>query len=172
MYIYICRGLSFKAAIMPRALCPWGLITASCDRWAVNFNTLRPRQNGRRFADDIFKCIFLKENVWISLNISLKYIPKVPFNNIPTSVQIMAWCRPGDKPLSEPMMVNLLTHICVTRPQWVNRVSPERTGQTVCYLTNETLWVVVFNKSVFSHGILCWYYIVVHTLVLPMRVCF
>ena len=31
----------------------------------------------------------------------------------------MAWCRPGDKPLSESMMVSLLTHICVTRPQWV-----------------------------------------------------
>ena len=31
----------------------------------------------------------------------------------------MAWRRPGDKPLSEPMMVNLPTHICVTRPQWV-----------------------------------------------------
>ena len=34
--------------------------------------------------------------------------------------QIMAWRRPGDKPLSEPMMVSLLTHICVTWPQWVN----------------------------------------------------
>ena len=32
----------------------------------------------------------------------------------------MAWCRPGDKPLSEPMMVTLPTHICVARPQWVN----------------------------------------------------
>ena len=32
----------------------------------------------------------------------------------------MAWRRPGDKPLSEPMMVRLPTHICVTRPQWVN----------------------------------------------------
>ena len=31
----------------------------------------------------------------------------------------MAWCRPGDKPLSEPMMFNLLTHRCVTRPQWI-----------------------------------------------------
>ena len=85
------------------------------------FNTLRPRQNRRRFTDDIFKCIFLNENVWISLNISLKYIPKVPFNNILTLVQIMAWRRPGDKPLSEPMMVNLLTHIWVTRPQWGKR---------------------------------------------------
>ena len=32
----------------------------------------------------------------------------------------MAWRRPGDKPLSESMMVRLPTHICVTRPQWVN----------------------------------------------------
>ena len=41
-------------------------------------------------------------------------------NNNPALFQIMAWRHPGDKPLSEPMMVNLLTHICVTRPQWVN----------------------------------------------------
>ena len=27
------------------------------------FNILRPRENGRHFADDIFKCIFLNENV-------------------------------------------------------------------------------------------------------------
>ena len=31
----------------------------------------------------------------------------------------MAWHRPGDKPLSQPMTVCLLSHICVTRPQWV-----------------------------------------------------
>ena len=82
-------------------------------------NTLRPRQNGRHFADDIIKCIFLNENVWISIRISLKFVHRGPINNIPSLVQIMAWRRPGDKPLSEPMMVNLLTHICVTRPQWV-----------------------------------------------------
>ena len=85
------------------------------------FNTLRPRQNGRHFADDIFKCIFLKENVWIPIKISLKFDPKGPINNIPALVQIMAWRRPGDKPLYEPTMVSLLTHICYTRPQWVNR---------------------------------------------------
>ena len=38
------------------------------------FNTLRPRQNGRHFPDDIFKSIFLNENVWISIKISLKFI--------------------------------------------------------------------------------------------------
>ena len=71
------------------------------------FNTLRPRQNGRHFADDIFKCIFLNENVWISIKISLKFVPKGPINNIPALVQIMAWRRTGDKPLSEPMMTQL-----------------------------------------------------------------
>ena len=86
-------------------------------------NTLRPRQNGRHFPDDIFKWIFLRENVWISINISLKFVPRGPINNIPTSVQVMAWRRPGDKPLSEPMMVRLPMHICVTRPQWVNNLN-------------------------------------------------
>ena len=85
-----------------------------------HINTLRPIQNGRHFTDDIFKYIFLNENVWILINISLKSIRKCPINNIPALVQIMAWHRPGDKPLSEQMMVSLLTHICVTRPQWVN----------------------------------------------------
>ena len=28
-----------------------------------SFNTLRPRQDGRRFPDDIFKSIFVNENV-------------------------------------------------------------------------------------------------------------
>ena len=82
-------------------------------------NLLRPSQNGRHFADDIFKCIFLDENVWIRIKISLKFITKGPINNIPALVQIMAWRRPGDKPLSEPMMASLQTHICVVRPQWV-----------------------------------------------------
>ena len=82
-------------------------------------NSLRPRRNGRYNADDIFKCIFLKENVWNLTKIPLMFVPKGPINNIPALVQIMAWRRPGDKPLSEPMMVSLLSHICVTRPQWV-----------------------------------------------------
>ena len=78
-------------------------------------NTLRPRRNGRHFADDMFKCIF--ENVWIPIKISLIFVPKGPINNIPALVQIMAWRRPGYKPLSESVMVSLPTHLCVTRPQ-------------------------------------------------------
>ena len=86
----------------------------------LGINTLRPRQNGRHFPDDIFKWIFVNENAWISLKIPLKVVPRFRINNIPPLVQIMAWRRLGDKPLSEPIMVSLLTHICVTRPQWVN----------------------------------------------------
>ena len=87
--------------------------------WPQCVNTLRPRRNEQHFADDIFKRIFFTKNVWISIKISLKFVPKGPINNIPGLVQIMAWRRSGDKPLSEPMMVSLPTHICVTRPQWV-----------------------------------------------------
>ena len=86
----------------------------------VVLNTLRPGQNGRYFPDDIFKCIFLNENVWIPIKISLKFVPKSAINNILALVQRMAWRRSGDKPLSEPMVVSLLTHLCVTRPQWVD----------------------------------------------------
>ena len=79
-----------------------------------------PRQNGRHFPDDILKCIFPNENIWISIKTSPKFVPGGPINIIPSLVQIMTWRRPGDKPLSEPMTVKLSTHICVTRPQWVN----------------------------------------------------
>ena len=75
-------------------------------------------------ADNIFKCIFLNENVWILLKISLWFVPKIPIDNIPALVQIMAWRHSGNKPLLEPMMVSLLTHICITRPQWVNPLWP------------------------------------------------
>ena len=82
--------------------------------------TFRPRWNGQHFTDNIFKCIFLNRNVWISIKISLKFVPEGPIKNIPALVQIMAWRRPGDMPLSETMRVSLPTHMCVTRPQWVN----------------------------------------------------
>ena len=49
----------------------------------TTLNTLRPRQNGRHFEDDIFKCIFLNENVWISIDIPLKFVPKGPIDHIP-----------------------------------------------------------------------------------------
>ena len=104
------------------------------------FNTLRLRQNGRHFPDDIFKCIFFNENIWISIKTSLKFVPEGPINNIPSLVQIMAWRRQGDKPLSEPMTFRLLTHICFIWPQCVKPIAfmsleTLKDGITVFYLT-------------------------------------
>ena len=68
------------------------------------YNTLKPRQSGRHFPDGICKLIFFNENMWLSVKISLRFVPRGPINNIPALVQIMAWRRSGDKPLSEPKM--------------------------------------------------------------------
>ena len=114
-------------------------------------NTLRPRQNGRHFADDTFNRIFVNENARVSIKFSLKFVPKGPMNNIPALVQIMAWRRPGDKPLSGPVMVSLLTHICVTRPQWVkgdlNRFSFTR----ICaHLISLILYYILYCSNMYE----------------------
>ena len=88
----------------------WVIMSVS----SAGINTLRPGQDGRHFADAIFTCIFINKNCCILIKFSLKYVRKDPVDNNPALVQIMAWRRSGDKPLSE-----LPTHICVTRPQWV-----------------------------------------------------
>ena len=123
----------------------WNKLTD--DHWSclftVHLNTLRPR---RHFADDIFVCIFLNENTWIPI-ISLKFVPNCPVNNIPALVQIMAWCRPGEKPLSDPMMVELMTHMCVTRPQWIEN----KTLYTITeiYVSIEA---IQFNMYSYNHN--------------------
>ena len=115
-------------------------------------NTLRPRQNGRLFADDTFKRIFLNENVGISIKISLKFVHKGPINNIPALVQIMAWRRPGDKPLSEPMVVRLPTHICITRPQWVKTQQNVKHAQKTCYWLHLSVFFITNTLFNAPHG--------------------
>ena len=48
---------------------------------------------GRDKMSAIFKCIFLNENVHISIMMSLKFVPWGQINNIVVLVQTMAWCR-------------------------------------------------------------------------------
>ena len=69
-------------------------------------NTLRPRQNGWHFPGDIFKCILFNENVRVLNKISLKFANKGLLDNNTALVQIMAWHRTGNKPLSEPIMAS------------------------------------------------------------------
>ena len=92
-----------------------------------NFNTLRQRQNGHYFTVDILKCIFFNENDWISIRILLKFVPKFLIDSIPALVQIMAWRLTGDKPLSEPMVVSLLTHM---------RHSASMSGEATIFMEN------------------------------------
>ena len=106
------------------------------------------------FKTSFSKCIFLNENIWISLKISLEFVPKVRINNIPSLVQIMAWRRSGDKPLSEPMMVSLLSHICVTRHQWVNgchRVSVQARNQVKTIMW-KIWWAILLCFHQFAHN--------------------
>ena len=82
--------------------CIYQYVAQNCN--VLKVNTLgRPRQNGCHFAYSIFKCIFLKENVWNLIRISLNFVPKGPINNVPAMGQTMAWHQIGVKPLSELM---------------------------------------------------------------------
>ena len=88
----------------------------------------------------------------------MKCVRKVRINNIPSLVQIMAWRRPGNKPLSEPMMVSLLTHICVIRPQWVNyNTSPVKPSwsspyfQTPPWGSPGLLWVHICPGFIYAY---------------------
>ena len=64
-----------------------------------------PEQLGRHFADNIISCIFVNEKFCILIKISLKFVPKGPISHNPVLVQVMAWCRTGDKPLPEAMLI-------------------------------------------------------------------
>ena len=97
LYRVVASGTHFTNAYWAHN---WNLV-----KILLALNTLRPRQNGRRFTDDTFKCIFLNENVRSSIEISLKVVPKGLINNNPALVQIMTWRQSGDKPLYEPMIV-------------------------------------------------------------------
>ena len=80
-------------------------------------------------ADNIFKCIFLNENDRIPIQISLKFVPRSPIDNKPALIQVMAWRRPGDKPLPETMMT-LFTY--AYRGRWVNLTWPMQDCTDVC----------------------------------------
>ena len=55
-------------------------------------------------ADDTLKLIFLNENIRISIQISLKFVPNGPIDDKSALVQVMAWRRPGGKPFPEAML--------------------------------------------------------------------
>ena len=67
----------------------WWLESAIIGECGVGMLLLKPYQHGHHFTDDIFQCVFLNENIWISIKISLNFVPKGRINNIPALVQII-----------------------------------------------------------------------------------
>ena len=71
---------------------------------AIIWTRLSQNKMAAILADNNFKCIFLNESDRIPIEISLKFVPRSLIDNKPALVQVMAWRRTGDKPLSEPML--------------------------------------------------------------------
>ena len=84
----LCAEMVVPSYIVGFIFNPWklGFVPLLLCSFMMCLNSLRPRQYIRHFADDIFKCIFLKENVWIAIKIPLKFVPRGPINNIPALV--------------------------------------------------------------------------------------
>ena len=84
--------------VKPPLLCAYFLTITSA------INSSPPGQNGRHFANDILKYIFMNEMFRIAIRILLNIVPKGPNDNTSALVQAMDWRRTGDKPLPEPML--------------------------------------------------------------------
>ena len=63
-------------------------------------------------TDNIFKRIFLYENVRIPIQSSLKFVPKGSIDDKPALFQVIAWHWTGNKPLPEPMLTQF-TDACM-----------------------------------------------------------
>ena len=84
--------------------CTWSCMYTKTIHDVFAVNSSPPGQNDHHFADEIFRCIFVNENIYILTKISLKFVPEGTINNNLALVYIVAWRRIGDKPLSEPML--------------------------------------------------------------------
>ena len=102
----------------------------------------------------ILHCIFLNVNVWISIRISLKFVSRCPINNSPALVWIMAWHRPGNKPLSESMVawfINAYMHHSAWISQnivfyWCQKDNPlARTNRVYSVYTHQFQWQPIFD---------------------------
>ena len=80
----------------------------NCSRgpWTVLDNASPRGQNGRHFADDVFRFIFVTETLCTWIKISLKFVLKRPDDIKPALVQIIAWRRIGDKPSNNGLAPN------------------------------------------------------------------
>ena len=117
--------------------CQWCYLGPLLLTW---FDSPPPGQKGRHFAEDIFRCIFVHEKFYILIKISLKFVPKGPIDNNPPLVQLMAWHRIGNKPLSEPMLTRFIDAYMqlggdelTLIPAWINNHMPNKVWDEITY---------------------------------------
>ena len=129
MYLRCVEYLSSKFHVVSncrtiRVKCDSKWIHKRYQLWNHTYSRTPPfnlRHWGRDKMADISKTTSLSAFPWMKMSKNASDFTEVcsrGSNNIQTLVQIMAWYRPGDKPLSAPMVVSLLTHVCVTGSQW------------------------------------------------------
>ena len=94
------------------------------------------------FAGDMFKRIFLNENIWNSYKISLKYVHWGLIDNMSALVQIMVRRRSGEKPLSEPMLAQFTdAYMYMHEGRWV-KATKVTSRVTVSLLTSDVVFML------------------------------
>ena len=104
---------------------------------------------------DILHTTFWNAFPWMKMyefryKISVKIVPKGPVNNIPALAKIMAWRRPSDKSLSEPIMVSFLTHICTPHHKWVEWYLINKANYTALVEYNFNKSIIILKKNLFG----------------------
>ena len=98
-----CVGTATDSSESIIILCPKHGMGPRCDS-LIN----KPQITWTNYVESIW-CVNLLPEIFVLIPWgSMTYLYMGPINDIPALVQILAWRRPGDKPLSEPMMVILL----------------------------------------------------------------
>ena len=108
---------SMKMYFVDKSTFAVGYLTDTRIAFFVLLCGLGSRKKWPPFSRRNFQMHFLERKN--AIKISLNFVPKGPVNNNSVFVKIMVWYRPNNKPLSEPTMVSLQTHIRISRPHWV-----------------------------------------------------
>ena len=129
-HIYIINALKlgtpvslswFRRCIIENRNTNRGRLLAFITDNRMSLNTLWSRQNGRRFADDIFKCILLYGNFrsifWLNYHWNLFSMVKLAINQHLFREWLDA--KQASSHYIDQWWSCLPTHICVTWLQWV-----------------------------------------------------
>ena len=119
---YVAKGCWAKTGVRnngndPTTLPQWSLLLLYSQTLFYIFWLIFPGAKWPPFRRRCFRMLFHELKVFYLIDISLKFVPKGPIGNNPV-VQIMAWCRIGDKSLSE-LNLSRFAEACGTKWRWI-----------------------------------------------------